>query len=274
MSPDVATYGFYGTNNTNSTFENYTLPAPSLNISAYYIASTVIYGGAWIDPSTGKQPFANYSDATFLSSGVTYPLDYMSQNGSCQPLGTYQWGFSFLLLFIFLLTLFIWSIGTYIFWLRAHHTLRVREIHEIPGEYKAVIELAAAMRREFSKEGKDPTYLKEHQIIREIRRDLKGGRIMHENPITQQSKHRFRVVLARWFKRDRWWLLGYVILTVIWITLLLPGLFDRAAFFFFILSLTTSLGILLAMFIGRKTGSRVLMVLFSVVVGIITACSV
>ena len=268
MSPDVATYGFYGTNNTNSTFKNYTLPAPSLNISAYYIASTVIYGGAWIDHSTGKSPFANYSDATFLSSGVTYPLDYMSQNGSCQPLGTYHWGFSFLLLFIFLLTLFIWSIGTYIFWLRAHHALRVREIHEIPGEYKAVIELAAAMRREFSKEGKDPTYLKEHQIIREIRRDLKGGRIMHENSITQQSKHRFRVVLVRWFKRDRWWLLGYVILTVIWITLLFR------AFLFFILSLTTSLGILLAMFIGRKTGSRVLMVLFSVVVGIITACSV
>ena len=49
----------------------------------------------------------------------------------------------------------------YIFWLEAHLALKVRDIHEIPGKYKAVIGLGAAMQREFVKEGEDITCLEE-----------------------------------------------------------------------------------------------------------------
>lgn len=217
--------------------------------------------------------FHNYSDATFLCSGVTYSLDYLSENGSCQPLGAYRWGFSFLLLFVFLVTLLIWSVGTYIFWLKAHLVLRAREIHEIPGEYKAVIELAAVMQKELAAEGIDSTALTNGQITNTIREVLRGGRIMHNKAVVQLSKYRFKEVFTRWFKRERWWLLGYIVSTVVWVSILaafVTAISDAAAaadWFFFILFLVISTGVLLAMSIGRKIGSRVLIVLFFTIAG-------
>jgi hypothetical protein len=259
---DVYKYGFNGRNNTNSTFGNHKLPAPSLNISAYYIASNKFYRGTWNDPSS-RDVFSNDSNARFLSNNVTYDLDYISKHGSCQPSGTYQWGFSSLLLFIFLLTFFIWSLGMYAFWIGAHISLRARRIHEIPGEYTATVKLAAAMQRDFDKEGEDLGSLSEHQITKKINRDLKGGRVTHDGPITPQHEHHFYAVLARWFWKEKWWLLLFAILTAIWNGARLVG--TTTSLFFFILSLTTSIGVLAAMLIGRKAGSRVLIVLFFVI---------
>lgn len=224
VSSYVTKYGFYGINSVNSSFkytQTYNLSAPTLNISAYYIASEHISRSDWTGSRTGKMPFANQSDAVFVANGVPYPFDYLSVNGTCQPLGPYQWGFSFLLLFIFLLTLLIWSIGTYIFWLEAHLALKVRDICEIPGNYKAVIGLGAAIQREFVKEGEDITCLEERQIISRMRRDLKGGAIKNDGAIIRQPQYRFREVIKRWFRRDKWWFGGFVVLTAIWLTLLL-----------------------------------------------------
>jgi len=232
-----------------------------LNISAYYIASTQIYGRTWVDPSTGKLPFANYSQATFLYNNLTYPLDYMSRKGTCQPLGTYAWGFSLVPLVTLLLGLFLWSIGTYIFWLRSHLTLRAREIHEVPGQYKAIIELAYALQREFAETRKDPISLSESEITRKIRGDLKGGRIMYDQPMIQQSKYRLRTIFTRWLKREKWWLLPLVILLSL--TSSVP-ITTASTSGFFILSITSaaSFSILVAMFMGMSTGSgRVLFVL-------------
>jgi hypothetical protein len=264
MYLDVSAYGFYGTNNTNSTIGNYTLIAPTLNISAYYIASSQLYGGSEMEFNPGYAPFDKYSDATFLYDNTPYPVDYLEHNGSCQPLGTYQWGFSLLLLFIFLLTLFIWSIGMYVFWTMANVSLQAREIHEIPGEYKAIIGLAATMQREFEKEREDPAGLNEHQITRKIRRDLNGGRIAHDHPITQLCKRHFRDVFAGWFKRERLWLLLFATLTAIWGS----KVSSHSPLFIFILSIVTSAGVLAAMFVGQRTGPRVLIVLFFVIVGL------
>lgn len=209
-----------------------------------------------------------------MANGVPYPFDYLSVNGTCQPLGPYQWGFSFLLLFIFLLTLLIWSIGTYIFWLEAHLALKVRDIREIPGNYKAVIGLGAAMQREFVKEGEDITCLEERQIISRIHRDLKGGAIKNDGAIIRQPQYRFREVIKRWFRRDKWWFGGFLVLTAIWLTLLFMASPILASPILAIICAFLSLGTLLAMFIGRKTGSRILMLLFCGVLGIIVDCSI
>jgi hypothetical protein len=157
-----------------------------------------------------------------------------------------------------------------VFWTVANFSLRVREVHEIPGEYKAVIELAAAMQREFDTAGEDPTHFNERKITRKIRRDLNGGRITHDGLKTPPYKDRFLAVFARWFQRDRWWLLLFAILTGIWIGALLAAgtTTSFSLLFFFTLSLTTSIGVLLAMYIGRKTGSRVMIVLLFAVVAL------
>ena len=277
MNSDVTKYGFYGRNNVSSNFEytqTFNLSTPTLNISAYYIASDYIFGWNWT-------AFTNLSDAVFVANGVQYSFDYMSANGTCQALRTYQWGFSFVLLFTFLITLLVWSIGTYIFWLEAHFALKVQDIYEIPGEYEAVIGLSAAMQQEFIKEGEDITYLKEHQIISRIRRDLKGGTIKNDGAIIQQPQYRFREVIRKWFRRDKWWLGGFMVLTAIWMTSLfeslspLTSLFKTNAILAVILICAfLSLGALLAMLIGRKTGSRILMLLFCGVLGIIVDCSI
>jgi hypothetical protein len=207
-------------------------------------------------------PFSNYSNTKFLSGNVSYDLDYLSKHGTCQPSGTYQWGFSFLLLFIFLVALFIWTIGIYVFWTWAHFSLRVHEIPEVPGEYKAIVELAAAMEREFDKGGQGTSSLSEHQIAQKIRRDLNGGRMTHDGSATPQYKHRFPVALKRWLWREKWWLLSFAILTAVWNGARLADMHQNL--FFFTLCLTTSIGVLAAMSIGRKAGSRVLIVLFFV----------
>jgi hypothetical protein len=264
--PDVATYGFFGTNNVSSTFQNQTLHAPSLNISAYYIASDGIYGQNWTDPHTGQKPFATYSNARFLYNNETYTLNDLG-NGKCLPSGTYKWGFSFLLLFVFLLTLLIWSIGMGVVWVRTDLTLRAREIRDIPGKYKAIIELAEALQKEFDKEGMDPVDLKEEQITRKIRQDLKGGRIMHDQATTQQSRYRLRSILGRWFKMNKWWWLGYIFLTIFWT---MPLISSNLPWFYFFL--TISNGVLLVMlFTGWRTMSKVIFISFCIIVAIIPA---
>jgi hypothetical protein len=239
-----------------------------LNISAFFIASPAIYGSNWTDPSTGKQPFSDYSNTTFLYNDITYSLDYMLRNGTCEPLGTYQWGFSFLLLFIFLITLLIWSVGTYILWLRAYLNLRACDVSDIPGEYKAVMDLAAAMQHQFEKEGLDLANLTEDEITRKIVRDWKGGSINHDKPLIQRSEFRLRAILARVFKKEKWWLLAYLVSTALWAGLLTMPNPSPADSFFFIFGLTVSIGVFLAMFIGNKTKSRVLLIAIPAVFGI------
>src|SRR5947207_10849736 len=102
---DVMIYGLNGLNNTNSSFNNsgfmYDLPAPSLNISAF--------------PVDDAEPLP--PNATYAYSNSTYDLKYLQENGSCQQLLTYIWGFSYLLLAITMSLTTLWAIGTYALWL-------------------------------------------------------------------------------------------------------------------------------------------------------------
>lgn len=132
-------------------------------------------------------------------------------------------------------------------------------MNEVPGEYKAIIQLAAAMHQEFNKEGEDPSTLKEHELSAWIRRELKGGSIMYDS-VTQNLKYRFSVAFARWFRTEKWWILACCCAGAS-ISLVVNGL---ALLFFPLLSLT---GIVFAMLMGRKLGSRLLILLFFMVLG-------
>ncbi|KAE9978793.1 hypothetical protein EG328_001249 [Venturia inaequalis] len=156
--------GFFGLKQTNSTFLNYTLPSPTINITATYIDPIIswakgisghaIYGNNWTDTS-GTRHFNDPSQATYTTSSEneTFVLGDPTIQGKCQPDVSYKWGFSFLFLFIFLIVLLVWTAGTYIMWLKARLALRHHDDAEIVGEYKAVINLASAMNNEFGKHG-------------------------------------------------------------------------------------------------------------------------
>lgn len=87
---DVKAYGFYGTNNTDSTwsYSNISLSAPVLNISAFYIDFSVkYYGNEWSDTS-GAHPFANWFNMAYSYDNETYSLTYIQdRHGLCQPNG-------------------------------------------------------------------------------------------------------------------------------------------------------------------------------------------
>lgn len=68
---------------------NKTLPKPTLNISAYYVAQdNNLSGWDWTDPRTGLQPFSNHSNMAFRgTSNETFSVEYIKENGSCEEVG-------------------------------------------------------------------------------------------------------------------------------------------------------------------------------------------
>src|SRR4051794_24449218 len=98
------TYGFFGRNSTNSTFndgiQEYPLLAPSLNISAYsadysctsgasYFTSDLpncLFGATWQDPRSHDYPFQGLDNVayTLLNSNTMYNVSQIQSNGTCQ----------------------------------------------------------------------------------------------------------------------------------------------------------------------------------------------
>lgn len=100
----------------------------------------------------------------------TYDRTYIQTNGLCQEISqdTYQWGFSFLTLFIFTLLLLLWTFGIYVVGFIGHDALRFHQGDAI-GRYKAVLELADAINQNFKTICQDPGQLEEVQIERYIK---------------------------------------------------------------------------------------------------------
>jgi hypothetical protein len=84
----VTSYGFYGHNDTSTVWMNTSLPAPALNISAFYLRYDPYYGydgPNWLDVKTGSRLFQNVSQIKFTVFNQTYDLDYIQRKGTCQP---------------------------------------------------------------------------------------------------------------------------------------------------------------------------------------------
>ena len=106
----------------------------------------------------------------------------------------------------------IWSIGTYIMWLTAHLTLkdRGRSSRDVVGEYKAAVQLAAALHQELKE---DPLTLSEKEIRSRIKTQLNGGEIAYDSvqpAYATPHPHQHRPVqLTRrfwnWVKRNKRW---------------------------------------------------------------------
>jgi hypothetical protein len=256
----VEIYGISGLNNTKSTFRNQTLSSPSLNITAYEAAE--IWNG-FVNPN-GMFAYTNIKFQTVYYYGTTqeyFDTEKLQANGSCQPTSTYKWGFSFMILFICLLLVLLWSIGTYIMWLKAHLALRAHGEPEIVGEYKAVIELAAAMNNEFGKHNENTEFLREQQIQGKIRHVMNGGTMWYDSPL-QGKEFTFWDGFKRWVKKDKWWWPAYISSAAF----LVLGSCKTDLFF---ISLFLFMGVFTARTVGQTWKSRCLIVLIFTTFGII-----
>ncbi|TID18941.1 hypothetical protein E6O75_ATG06062 [Venturia nashicola] len=280
VSAYAANYGFFGLKQENSTFFNSTLPSPIINITATYIDPSVkwakgysnyaIYGNNWTDTS-GARHFDDPSQATYTTSSgnETFVLGDPTTQGKCQPDVSYKWGFSFLFLFIFLIVLLVWTVGTYIMWLKARLALRHHDDAEIVGEYKAVINLASAMNNEFGKHGEIPGVLRERQIRSIMKKELNGGTMMYQSPL-RENKFRFRDGFKRWLIKDKWWILAFTTSLICVVAPNATSYSTYGSFLFGTLSLFIAVGIPAARIIGRTKRSRILMLAIFLVLGLLT----
>ncbi|KAI1209380.1 uncharacterized protein F4807DRAFT_91772 [Annulohypoxylon truncatum] len=170
VSNYVSTYGFFGLKHTISAFNGTEIPSPVLNISAFYINPDGDFYGASF--------FSNISNAAFVYNNQIYPFTYVMKNGSCQPIvDTLKWGFSFIQVFIALLSLTIWTIGTGMLWYEARSNLRLLRRAVVPKGWRSILILAENMKKEMDRAGLDAHSLTDQQFEDEIKTRFQGGSV-------------------------------------------------------------------------------------------------
>lgn len=216
VSEYVFNYGFLALNQTNSTFNNslsgeiVKLEPPSLNITAIFWKQNWLQSGSdgyydwwdypyghWWKTKEGAQPFHNFSDPMFTNGDVIYDLEQLNLHGRCQQEDTsYKWGFSFIILFIVILTFIVWCLGMYILWLDAFLNSRFDRAGRRMGLQRAILDLAYCMRKDM---GEDvPEMLSNSELQNKIRRGLNGGRITYQMlddqllPLSRATEMRLR----------------------------------------------------------------------------------
>ncbi|KAH6856924.1 hypothetical protein B0I37DRAFT_334595 [Chaetomium sp. MPI-CAGE-AT-0009] len=255
-------------NDIETRWMNQTIGKPALNISAFYVppyfGDSGYYGNNWTDPRTKQTPYATSSNRAFMapSGNTAYSVEYIEKNGSCQGLdNTYQWGFSFLQLFIVLFLLLIWIVAMYTMWLKGHLDLEQRNGDEAPARFKAVLDLATALNHELDSEdtGESSDGLTNRQLQRCISKRLNGGRVAVQTPFPA-SVYSFRKDTWSWIKKERWW---FALLVVSVSLSAMTWLFIPLVLF-----LLFAFSVILALAIGQTRGSRVLICLAGLIISL------
>jgi hypothetical protein len=103
---------------------------------------------------------------TFVYNGQVLTVDDVQNRGICQPQKVYQWGFSFILLFAFLVTATALSTALYVFWLFTTEATSNVETTSVYGLFKTAIEVGEHIRADL---GDDVQRMSESGIRRELK---------------------------------------------------------------------------------------------------------
>jgi hypothetical protein len=282
----VETYGFYGLSDTESVLMGQNLSRPALNITAFYLIPSQystqkeLFGYDWIHPISKQKPFQDRSQLAMAALNHTYSLDWIRKNGQCQPNSDeYQWGFSFIQLFLLTLAVLIWTGGIWIMWLKAHLQLPLVGQSEVPCGWRCVIELAEAMSQEFRETNIDPRALTDRQLKALVYKQMRGGAVGFSTPLTRNG-YGFRKGFVAWLKKDRWWLVAFggVSAGLLPITITWPfWRRDSSGFttyhveiYIFFMAVVPGLawGLIFAMLVGRSNRSRSFLVFCWVAVSV------
>ncbi|KAM7210172.1 hypothetical protein V8F06_014449, partial [Rhypophila decipiens] len=280
-----STYGFFGLdshsgdkNDVATTWRGTSVPKPALNISAFFLplGSNYFWGHDWVDPRTRKRPFSDPSGAAMAVDGTStaYSLYYVQQNGSCQPQGTYQWGFAFLQVFIVVILLLVWTVGTYMMWLGPHKSLRRLGAKETPRKYGAAMSLVTGVTRELRHTAQNsPQTLTNRQLERIVKTDLDGGNIANENILVPfyGSDYKICASLWAWVKSRASLVVQLTILSLyLWFALPSPSLFLVFGVIFIV---PVHTGIAFALAIGKTRKTRVFLAVLGFLIGTIAGSS-
>lgn len=244
---------------------------PPLNISANLVNDPfydeyddldwyfIPYGQHWQNPETNDYPFSQPNPVFWDQSSQTlYNLDEFNSRGTCQQEGLvrYKWGFSFLLLYAFVVTFLIWSIGMWILYLDCWLHSRIDLSHRKMGVERAVLDLSHSME---SKLDTDQVELHSNSQLRPLVKDS----MLTYSDLPLQLPAVTRWSLFRWWWRDfdfkswsreeRWWLCAISFFTLMfvlsWTTDLRNGWMPYIAMF-------PGFGVFLVLVVGRGVRSR------------------
>jgi hypothetical protein len=163
--PNILMYGYdpkqFAQKNTSSRWsfndKSTDLSSPTLNITLY------------APDSDGLGPKSDPTDACYSISGrqsELYNTTYMMSHSSCKPSDTYQWGFSYIFLFMVSIFNFVWSCIMVGMWLDTRRGSHVYKSGRRPGLLRSIVEYAAAIREEI---GEGVVDLEEDEIRQRLR---------------------------------------------------------------------------------------------------------
>lgn len=239
-------YGFLATSSQkNTTFErpdetNITTPIvfdPPLNISVYTMDAQfdsgypnyngwwfLPYGPSWRDPESNTLPY-NKSNPTFYYNGsqTLYNLTEMNNYGTCQQEGAlvqYKWGFSFVLLFAFVVTFLIWSIGTWALYLDSWLHSSLDFSHRDMGPQRAVLDMARSMETKLDTGQVELTSNSQLKTLTQNTTITYSDLPLKQPMITRWTTFKwwwrdFR--LKPWARHEKWWLGALFVFILFWI---------------------------------------------------------
>lgn len=282
LSEYTFTYGFLGLNATETEFTfpnrtNITLPEPSLNISAnialnphssytaewydsYYAWYEQPYGVGWARNDTGEMPFSASGPLFYhQTSSTAYDLTQFNDHGSCQQQNKvrYKWGFSFLLLYVFVTTWLIWTIVMYALYLDSYLHSRLDTMQRNMGIERAVFDLSLAMQKKIDAESVE--LHGNHQLEHLTR----GGYMSYKDllldslPPTRwgQIRRWWRDFRFRpWARAERWWLAAMLLFSLFFTLSFTAVKFSRGWCPYF--SAFPGFGVFLVLLVGRRARGR------------------
>ena len=220
MPTDVAKYGSNTTHNKTSVFNGIQLSAPTLNITAYSTSfATKYYNGTDV-PRFFTGTKADGADPPIMYSvdGKAYELqDILHHRGSCVNSSDYQWGFSFLLLFLFLIVTIVWTLGMCVMYQDAYWNSRLDRIPRNLGLFRGVADVNKALKMD----GVAPSDLASEKEIRQLLNE-REGEITFTNLDTTGLSTRVAELRA-WAKETQSlskWLEPWTILQWTWLVIL------------------------------------------------------
>ena len=173
MPIDVAKYGSNTAYNKSSIFNGTQLSAPTLNITAYSTSFALKYYNEYQVPKFSTGPESNGADLPIMYSvaGKAYELqDILHSRASCVNQSDYQWGFSFLLLFLFLIVSIVWTLGMCVMYQDAYWNSRLDRVPRNLGLFRGVADVSKALEMD----GVAPSDLASEKEIRRLLNKREG----------------------------------------------------------------------------------------------------
>ncbi|KAF4976015.1 hypothetical protein FZEAL_7271 [Fusarium zealandicum] len=216
----VTTYGFRA--NEPAGIKNETkigdirLPAPPLNISGF---NHPMNSPRMTSEASKKLVFQN--PPRFDVSGDMYNSTMLENAGICQPVRDefqkfqrFQWGFSFLQLFLFVVLLLVWTIGIILLRAKAYFTLEFNGFPEISTSWKGFLEFADVVQAQMNSAGIDYKTLNDDELKSQIEDLLKGGSVSSSQQLLQGS-YSIQRGLRGWMREQVWWIVALLLWSVV-----------------------------------------------------------